>query len=185
MSLRVCAASASRNSLLSWRARRRSYHTTPTFTNIVAAISATSVSEGKSRVLADDEMPHPFAQQLEARDGEKADDGERAERLELLVAVGMILVGLPRRHPDERDADDVVEHIEGRFERCAEHRERVRAHADDDLDGRHERIQHQDEDQRVADRRLAMGSGTASEDAPAGTMPAMPQRCRAYGAVAR
>jgi len=48
MSLPVCDASASRKSLCSWRARRRSYQTTATFTNMVAAMSDRSASDGKS-----------------------------------------------------------------------------------------------------------------------------------------
>lgn len=119
---------------------------------------------GRDRVRprARDEGRDPFAQQLEARDRQEADDADRAERLELVVPVWVVLVRLAAGHADEHDADQIVQHVEAGLERRAQHRERAGSRADHDLDERDRRVEQEHDDEHAAHRRRRRHAGAAA-----------------------
>jgi hypothetical protein len=74
------------------------------------------------------------AEQLEARDGEEDDDGQGAQRLELAVPVGVILVGCSSRDPNDDQAEDVVDRVDRGVQRVAHDGQRTGVSADRHLD---------------------------------------------------
>ena len=110
------------------------------------------------------ELCDRIADQLEAGDGEEADDDERAERFELVVAVRMIFVGSDRGESDQRNRDHVVHGVERRLHRRAEHRERAGAHRHHDFHRDDHEVRDEDDRQRALD--LANSQSAASSRAP-------------------
>ena len=149
MSLLVCAASASSNALLELASAPPLVPDDEHVDDERRDDDATSTSPTRCGARCAIERADAFAQQLEARDRQKADDAERAERLELVVAVRMVFVRRARGDGNEHHADHVVQHVEPRLERGAEHGQRARAHSDDDLDRGDERVEREDDSQRA------------------------------------
>ena len=110
------------------------------------------------------ERGYSFAQQLEARDRQEANDRERAEGLEFFVAVRMLLVGSASRDSDKRQRDEVIQEVEPRLQRRADHRERAGMDADHDFAHRHNGVEHQYDDESAFDGR---GSAHLSSSLPA------------------
>jgi hypothetical protein len=73
------------------------------------------------RALPLHELGDRVAHELKAGDREKSDDGQRAECLELIVAVRMVFVGSERGDAHQRHCDQVVHRVERRLDRGAEH----------------------------------------------------------------
>ena len=97
------------------------------------------------RLLLSQKLLYAFPQQLEAGNRKKPDDCQRADRFELVVTVGMILIRRTSGEGDERHADDVVQRIERRLQRGPEHRKRSGSPADDDLHGDDYQVQREDD----------------------------------------
>jgi hypothetical protein len=73
--------------------------------------------------MSAEQFADALSQQLEARDREKAHDTECTERLEFLVAIGVIVIRLARRHRHRKDCDTIAQHVQHGFERGAKHGE--------------------------------------------------------------
>ena len=74
-------------------------------------------------MAARNQPPDGAAHQLEARDRQKDHDRERAERLELAVAVRMVLVGLLGRYPHDHETQHVIRRIHRGMQGVAEYSE--------------------------------------------------------------
>ena len=90
------------------------------------------------------------AHQLETGDGEKGDDGERAEYFELRVAVGMLLVRWSGRGFHRREADHVVERVHPGVGGVPQDRQGARSQSDPDLGDDHGEIGEEDSPQDPA-----------------------------------
>ena len=81
-------------------------------------------------VPAADQASDRAADELKTGDREKHHDRERSERLELAVAVRVLVVRRARRHADHKQAEDVVDGVDGGVHRVADDGERAREDTD-------------------------------------------------------
>ena len=92
-------------------------------------------------------LPH----QLEAGDREKADDREGAERLELTVPVGVVLVRGLGRHAHHDEREHVVQGVDAGVQGVAEDGERVSGETDGDFRGDDDEVGDQQAEQHATD----------------------------------
>ena len=93
-----------------------------------------------------DRLPY----QLEARDRQEAHDRQCAERLELPMAVGVILVGLLGGHANDDQREHVVQRIHARVHCAAEDRERSGREPHGDLDPHDRQVGDEEADEHSA-----------------------------------
>ena len=71
----------------------------------------------------------------------------------------MVFVGCTARYGDQDHADQVVQHVEPRLQRRAEHGERAGSKPDEDLDQRDEGVENENDEQRSPYGRRACVDG--------------------------
>ncbi len=94
-----------------------------------------------------DRLPH----QLEAGDRQETHDGERAERLELAVAIGMVLIGLLGCHANHDQGDHVVERVHAGIHRAAQDGQRPGCESHPQLHPHDRQVGDQEADEHSAD----------------------------------
>ena len=113
--------------------RRRSYHTTKTLTTSVATMTAIVGDTSRLRRPCSIERPTPSRNSSKHEIDRNPTMPSAPSVSNLSWPYGMVLVGRAAGDGDEHDADDIVQHVEPRLERGAEHGERAGADSDDDF----------------------------------------------------